>query len=161
GVTRQGALRRADQFLTSQGVRYESYRRVAWIQPNVDAQALRYLLQRRSVQETDRLYRSATRLLLWHVRYFRPLQKGQYFVHIDASNGAVFGYSRVVDENAPGASISPDAARALAERVIAEHGYAIGGFELQESRSQQRKARTDYTLVWQAKPGDPRNVGEA
>ncbi len=25
----------------------------------------------------------------------------------------------------------------------------------------KRKAREDYTLVWQAKPGDPRNVGDA
>jgi hypothetical protein len=44
---------------------------------------------------------------------------------------------------------------------MAEHGYPISGFELQDSSSQQRKARKDYTLVWQAKPGDPRNVGEA
>jgi membrane protease YdiL (CAAX protease family) len=161
GVTRQDAVRRADQFLGHQGVQYGSFMRVAWLQPNVDPQALRYLLERRSVQETDRLYRSATRLLLWHVRYFRPLQKDEYLVHIDASNGTVFGYSRVLDENAPGASISPDAARALAEKAIAEHGYSISAFELQESRSQQRKGRKDYTLVWQAKSGDPRNVGEA
>jgi hypothetical protein len=161
GVTRQQAIRQADQFLTAQGVRYESYKQVAWLQPNVDEQALHYLLERRSVEEADRLYRSATRLLLWHVRYFRPLEKDEYFVHMDASNGTVFGYSRVLDENAPGASISPDAARALAEKAIAEHGYPISDFELQESSSQQRKARTDYTLVWQAKPGDPRNVGEA
>ena len=160
-VTRQEAIRQADQFLSSQRTRYGSYRRVAWLQPNLDPQVLRYLLERRSIEETDRLYRSATRLLLWHVRYFRPLQKDEYLVHIDASNGTVFGYSRVVDENAPGAAILPDAARALAERAIAEHGYSISGFELQESSSQQRKARRDYTLVWQAKSGDPRNVGEA
>ena len=161
GVTRQDVIRRADQFLAAQGVKHESYKRVAWLQPNVDEKALRYLLERRSVRETDRLYRSATRLLLWHVRYFRPLQKDESFVHIDASNGEVFGYSRVLDENAPGASISPDAARALAERAIAEHGYPISGFELEESKVQQRKARKDHMLVWQAKPGDPRNVGEA
>jgi membrane protease YdiL (CAAX protease family) len=161
GVTREEAIRRADQFLAAQGVRYESYERVAWLQPNVDPQALSYLLEHRSLQETDRIYRSATRLLLWHVRYFRPLQKDEYLVHIDAPNGTVFGYSRVLDENAPGASISSDAARALAEKAIVEHGYPISGFELQESTSQQRKARRDYALVWQARSGDPRNVNEA
>ena len=172
GVTRRDAIRQADQYVGAQGVKVEyydiklgqlvqGYKRVAWLQPNVDTQALRYLLERRSMRETDHLYRSATRLLLWHVRYFRPLQKDEYFVHIDASDGAVFGYSRVLDENAPGASISPDAARALAERAMGEHGYPISGFELEESRAQQRKARKDYTLVWQAKSGDLRNVGEA
>jgi hypothetical protein len=161
GVTREDAIRQADQFLASQGVRSESYKRVAWLQPNVDPLALHYLLERRSVRETDLLYRSATRLLLWHIRYFRPLEKDEYLVHIDASNGTVFGYSRVLDENAASASISPDAARALAEKAIAAHGYPMSGFELQESSSQQRKARKDYTLVWQAKSGDPRNVGEA
>ena len=172
GVWRREAIGRADQYVDAQGVevertvfptgqRIQAYKRVAWLQPNVDEKALRYLLERRSIEEADRLYRSATRLLLWHVRYFRPLEKNEYFVHIDPSDGAVFGYSRVLDENAPGASISPDEARTLAERAIAEHGYPISGFELQESSSQQRKARKDYTLVWQAKPGDPRNVGEA
>ena len=41
-----------------------------------------------------------------------------------------------------------------------EHGYKPDDFELQDSESQKRKARTDYTLIWQAKPGDPRNVGD-
>jgi membrane protease YdiL (CAAX protease family) len=161
GVTRQEAIRRADQFLGSRRISYDSYRRVAWLQSNVDTQALRYLLERRSIQEADRLYRSATRLLLWQVRYFRPLQKDEYLVHIDASGGSIFGYSRLLDENAPGASIALEAARALAEKSILEHGYKISDFELEESRARQRKAREDYTLVWQAKPGDPRNVGDA
>jgi membrane protease YdiL (CAAX protease family) len=161
GVTRAEAIRRADQFLGSQGVRYDSYRRVAWLQPNVDEQALRYFLERRSIQETDRLYRSSTKLLLWRVRYFRPLQQDEYLVHLDPSDGSIFGFTRILDENAPGPSISPDAARTLAEKSIVEHGYALSTFELEESHVEQRKARKDYTLVWQAKPGDPRNVGEA
>ncbi len=161
GITRQEALRRADEFLAGQGVAPGSYRHVAWLQPNVDAGALRYLLERRSVQEADRIYRSATRLLLWHVRYFRPLQKDEYLIHLDPSDGRVFSTSRVLDENAPGASLSPQAARALAEKALVEHGYQVSDFELQESLAQQRKAREDYSLVWQAKPGDPRNVGEA
>ena len=42
-----------------------------------------------------------------------------------------------------------------------EHGYRLEDFELQSSDATKRKAREDYTLVWQAKPGDPRNVGDA
>jgi hypothetical protein len=44
---------------------------------------------------------------------------------------------------------------------LRDHGYALADFELESSQSQKRKARQDYTFIWQAKPGDPRNVGEA
>src|SRR5208337_754419 len=55
----------------------------------------------------------------------------------------------------------PEQARVLAEQAVREHGYRLEDFELQSSDATKRKAREDYTLVWQAKPGDPRNVGEA
>ena len=49
----------------------------------------------------------------------------------------------------------------MAEQAVSEHGYRLEDFDLQSSDAVKRKAREDYTLVWQAKPGDPRNVGEA
>jgi hypothetical protein len=49
----------------------------------------------------------------------------------------------------------------MAEKAVREHGYRLEDFELQSSDAKKRKAREDYTLVWQAKPGDPRNVGDA
>ena len=32
--------------------------------------------------------------------------------------------------------------------------------DLKENASEKKKARRDYSLVWEARPGDPRNVGE-
>ena len=32
--------------------------------------------------------------------------------------------------------------------------------DLKESASEKKKARRDHSLVWEARPGDPRNVGE-
>src|SRR5208337_4319802 len=55
----------------------------------------------------------------------------------------------------------PEQARVLAEQAVREHGYRLEDFELQSSDATKRKAREDYALVWQAKPGDPRNVGDA
>ncbi|PYV24171.1 MAG: hypothetical protein DMG24_12180, partial [Acidobacteria bacterium] len=138
----------------------ENYRRAAWLQENVDGLALRYLLQRRSIREADQIYRQATRPLLWAARYFRPLEREEHLVFVDATGGRVFAYRHVLDENAPGASLSLEQARALAERALAQGGFKLADFELQDSQAEKRKAREDYTFVWQAKPGDSRNVGD-
>jgi hypothetical protein len=160
-MTRQNALRAADAFLGERQVNPASYHRVAWVQENVDPLAIRYLLERRSTRESDGIYRQATRLVLWVVRYFRPLAKEEYLVYVDPADGQVFGFRHLLDEAAPGASLSPEAARALAEKSVAQQGYRLNDFDLQNSEAKKRQARQDYTLVWQAKASDPRNVGEA
>jgi hypothetical protein len=67
----------------------------------------------------------------------------------------------LLDDNAPGASLSPEQAQTLAAKYVEEQGYRLSDFDLQSSEAEKRKAREDYTLVWQAKAGDPRNVADA
>ncbi|HEV2351851.1 MAG TPA: type II CAAX endopeptidase family protein [Terriglobia bacterium] len=160
-TTRQDALQTADNFLRGRKIDPGRYHRLAVLDENVDATALRYLLQRRTVKESDEIYRHATRLLLWEVRYFRPLEKEEYHVYVDADGGRVFGLQQELDEDAPGASLSMDQARAIAEKAAEQEGYRLSGFDLQDSQGEKKKAREDYTFVWQAKTGDPRNVGDA
>ena len=158
----QDALRIADNFMRQRKIDPATYRHVVWINDNVDS--FRRCTTWRSenlLQQADHIYRQATRLALWEVRYFRPLQKEEYQVFVDPVSGEVFGFHHALEENAPGASLSPEQARALAEQAVREHGYRLEDFELQSSDATKRKAREDYTLVWQAKPGDPRNVGDA
>ncbi len=159
-ISRQDALNAADVSLRDRKVDLSGYHRVAWVHENVDGLALRYLLERRTVEDCDRIFRQATRLVLWEVRYFRPLEKEEHLVFIDAEAGKVFNYRRVLDENAPGASLAEEQARALAEKFVAAQGYALAQFELKESHAEKRKAREDFRFTWQAKPGDPRNVGD-
>ena len=163
-VARGDALRLADDYLRQREVDPGSYRRVAWLHRNVDPLALRYILERRSLAQTDRIYRSATRLLLWEVRYFRPLEKEEHLVFIDPSDGSVYSHRHVLDENAPGASLSSEEARALGERFLEQQGYDPARFTLQDSQVEKRKARSDYTLVWEAKAeeaGSPRKIDDA
>jgi hypothetical protein len=157
----QDALRIADNFMRQQQIDPTTYRHVVWIQDNVDSSALHYLAERKSLAQADQIYRRATRLALWEVRYYRPLQKEEYLVFVDPFSGEVFGFQHGLEEDAPGASLAPDQARGLAEQAVREHGYRLEDFELQSSDATKRKAREDYTLVWQAKPGDARNVGDA
>ena len=163
-VTRQDAIRQADDFLRQRQVDPARYQHVAWLHENVDLLAVRYLLEHRSVEETDRIYRRATRLLLWQVRYFRPLEKEEHRVFVDPASGVVYGYRHLLDEDAPGAMLSSDEARARAAEFLEKQGYRLADYELQDSRVEKRKARTDHTLVWQIKAGETDSslqVGEA
>jgi membrane protease YdiL (CAAX protease family) len=157
----QDALRITDNFLRQRNIDPATYQHVVWINDNVDASALHYLAERKSLEQADQIYRQATRLALWAVRYYRPLEKEEYTVFVDPVSGELFGFHRVLEENAPGAALTTEQARALAEQVVREHAYRLEDFELQSQDAIKRKAREDYTIVWQAKPGDPRNVGDA
>ncbi|MGD0697951.1 MAG: type II CAAX endopeptidase family protein [Terriglobia bacterium] len=159
-TTRQDAFRLADDFLKARHVDPSRYHRAAWLRENLDGSTARYLLERRSVEETDRIYRQATRLALWEVRLFRPLEKEEYEILVDAEGARVFAYKHVLDAAAAGASLSMDEARALAEKAVQQEGYRLADFDLQENQGEKKKARQDYTFVWQAKPADPRNVDE-
>jgi len=159
--SRSEAISSAGAYLEGRGVNVQEYHRVAWLYENVDPLTLRYLLEHLSIRSSEQLYRRATRLLLWEVRYFKPLQKEEHLVFVDPENNQVFGYRHVLDEDAPGASLSPSAARSIAEDFLQKEGFQLSEFELQNSESRKRKAREDYTLTWQAKPGDPLNVGDA
>jgi len=75
--------------------------------------------------------------------------------------GQVFTYRHLTDEDAPGVSLSSQDARALAESALEQRGYRLSDLDFQDSQAQKRKAREDYVFVWQAKAGDPRNVGDA
>jgi membrane protease YdiL (CAAX protease family) len=160
-ITRAQAVRAADAYLRQRQVDAGRYHRVAWVHDNVDPLAVRYLLEHKSVKDSDQTYRLATRLAVWEVRYFRPLDKDERHVFLDPSSGQVFGYRMLLDDNAPGASLSPEQAQTLAAKYAEEQGYRLSDFDLQSSEAEKRKAREDYTLVWQAKAGDPRNVADA
>jgi hypothetical protein len=160
-ITRAQAVRTADAYFRQRQVDPEHYHRVAWVRENVEPLAVRYLLEHKSIEESDRTYRLATRVAVWEVRYFRPLEKDERLVFLDPTTGQVFGYRVLLDDNAPGATLSPEQAQALAAKCVEEQGYHLSEFDLQNSEAEKRKAREDYVLVWQAKAGDPRNVGDA
>jgi membrane protease YdiL (CAAX protease family) len=159
-MTAQDAITAADAYLRSQGTDPTRYHRVAQLAGNVQALTVRYLIEHVSVKEADEIYRKATQFLCWEIRYFRPLEIDEHRVIFDAVSRDFVDHRHSLDENAPGASLEPSDARSLAGRALAEHGYKLSEFDLQDWRGNKRKAREDYTFVWQAKPGDPRNVAD-
>ena len=159
-MTAKDAIRAADAYLRHHKIDPAKYHHVVHLFENVQALAVRYLVEHVTVKQADQFYRRATQMAGWEVRYFRPLEIEEHHVLFDPTNGEFVDYRLVLDENAPGASLAPEAARALAEQALADHSYRLSEFELQDWRGEKRKAREDYTYVWEARPGDPRNVAE-
>lgn len=160
-TSKSSAIALANNYLAGHGVQPTAYQHTAWLFDNVDPFAVRYLLENRGVRQTDRIYQMATRPLLWEVRYFKPLQEEEHVVFVDPARGQVFGYRHLLEEDAPGASLTPDQARGLAEGALRAEGIPLESFDLQQVEAQARKARKDYSLTFQATPGDPRNVAQA
>jgi len=159
-MTAKDAIRAADAYLRHHKIDPAKYRHVVQLLGNVQPLAVRYLIEHVTVQEADQVYRRATQMICWEVRYFRPLEIEEHHLFFDATNSEFVDHRFVLDESAPGASLAPDDARRLAEKALEEHGYRLSEFELQDWRGEKRKAREDYTYVWQAKPGDSRNIAE-
>ena len=156
------ALHIADNFMRQRKIDPATYRMVVLINDNVDSSALHYLARAEIIATggPDLPPGNATRLV-GGALLPPPGKGGVPGIYVDPVSGEVFGFRHELEENAPGASLSPDQARQLAEQAVQGYGYNLKDFELQSSDATKRKAREDYTIVWQAKPGDPRNIGDA
>jgi membrane protease YdiL (CAAX protease family) len=159
-MTAQEALRAADEYLRSQQIDPGKYHHSVRLLENVSSPAVRYLVEHVSVRKADQIYRAATQMLGWEVRYFRPLEVEERWVLFNPADGAFVDSRRSLDESAPGASLEEAQAQSMAEDALVAHGYRLSEFDLQSSTGEKRKARKDYRFVWQAKPGDARNVAD-
>ena len=117
-ISRTGAKRSAAAYLEGHGVKVQEYHRAAWLVENVDPLTLRYLLQRLSIRKSEQLYRRATLLEVWEVRFFKPMQKEEYRVFVDPTDNQVFADRHILDENAPGATLAAGEARSLDRKSV-------------------------------------------
>jgi len=154
----------ADTFLRAQGIDPSSYRHVTY--PEVhwggdDSLAAKYFLERRPLSAASKLFERYRPVRIWATRYFKSLEKEELLVTVDPESGKVMGFNHEIPEDRAGADLAPDAARQIAAAFATARGLDVEAMDLKESQSEKRKARRDFTLVWEARPGDRRNVDEA
>jgi membrane protease YdiL (CAAX protease family) len=163
-LTADQAEASASAFVRAQGIDPGAFRHVTF--PAVhwggyDSLAGKYFLERLPESAAARLFERYRPVQHWATRYFKSLDKEEFLVTVHPETGKVMGYLHQIPENRPGADISDDAARQLSTAFAAAQGLDVAAMELKENTSEQRKARRDHTLEWDARPGDPRNVNEA
>ncbi|MCU1234327.1 MAG: Abortive infection protein [Candidatus Solibacter sp.] len=153
----------ADAFLKSQAIDPAAFRNVAY--PAVhwgdgDSLAGKYFLERLPVPAASALFERNRPVQHWGVRYFKSLDQEEVTVAVHPETGRVMGFTHTIPEDRPGADISADQARAIAAAFAAQQGWDIAAMDLKESASEKKKARRDYSLEWEARAGDPRNVDQ-
>jgi membrane protease YdiL (CAAX protease family) len=163
-LTSEQARNAAGAFLRAQGLDPAAYRNVTF--PSVhwggdDSLAGKYLLERLPVSAASRLFERYRPVQNWQSRYFKPLDQDEVLVSVQPETGRILGFRHTLPEDRPGADVSEDTARQVASTFAAAQGWNVADMDLKENNTEKKKARRDYTLTWEARPGDPRNVAEA
>ena len=153
----------ASAFVRAQGFDPGAFRHVTF--PTLhwgdnESLAGKYFLERLPEGAAARLFEQYRPVQAWATRYFKSLDKEEFLVTVHPETGKVLLYHHEIPEDRPGADVSDEAAREIAAAFAAAQGLDVAAMELKEHTSEKRKARRDHTLAWEARPGDPRNVGE-
>src|ERR1019366_5671392 len=123
--------------------------------------AVKYFLERRPVSVASGLFERYRPVQRWVTRYFKSLDREEATVSEHPESGKVLEFTHTIPEDRPGADIPVDRARQIASAFAAAEGWDLAAMDLKENSSEKKKARRDYTLEWEARPGDPRNLDEA
>jgi hypothetical protein len=153
----------SDAFLKQQGLdagafRHLTYPATHW--SGGDALAGKYLLERRPVSVVSNLFERYRPAQHWMTRYFKSLDQEEVSVSEHPETGKVLEFTHTIPEDRPGADISVNQARQTASAFAAAEGWDLAAMELKEVTSEKKKARTDWVMEWEARPGDPRNLDE-
>jgi membrane protease YdiL (CAAX protease family) len=140
------------------GFQHVTYPEVHWTRE--DRLAAKYFLERRTLAEAASLFERNRPVNHWMTRYFRPLDEEEVQVSVHPETAQPLGFSHNIPEDRPGADLPLDQAQKIAERFAASHGWDVAGMDLKQSASEKKKARRDSDFEWEAREGDPRNVGQ-
>ena len=122
-----------------------AWRRVTSFQANLETGEFEYLRRVAGSRAANEAVREHTETGLWMVRYFQPLRAEEWRVYV-SQQGTVAKVDHILEDKAPGARLSPDEARRLAERYL---GVQNGQLKLLDSASESKDRRTDHSFVWE------------
>ena len=157
-LSRAEITQRARAYLQTQGYEIEDYESALTF--TGDSWASYYLQRTLGIPETNRLIRETqVPVWYWHARWFRPLQKEEFQVYL-APDGQVVALFHTLLEDAPGASLSQEEARTLAQDYLRQdRGWDLENWEEISASSKDRPGgRTDHNFEWQRRDW---NVGES
>jgi hypothetical protein len=147
-VTRQEAKSLAQEYLKGRDFQLEGYRSAVLFDSD-DLGAI-YMQHELGLPKANELARREVPVYFWAARWFRPLQKEEYRVRI-SPDGRILGFTRLLEEDAPGANLEQEEARKLAEEFLKQQGIDLAQYESVEASSERLKERTDHTFVWKRK----------
>ncbi|MFN8548577.1 MAG: CPBP family intramembrane glutamic endopeptidase [Candidatus Eisenbacteria bacterium] len=139
----------------------DSFRVLLATDSALEAAAGRYVLQHGGIDRLNEISARYSLLFRWRARYYQPLSPREVWVDLDPKQGHLVALDRSLAEAESLPSLDSDQARAVALGFLRECGVDSTGLDLAESSTENRPKRLDHTFIWEAREGDPRNVGEA
>ncbi len=134
----------AERFLASRGLSAAGFRNLTLFDP--DDRARLYLERELGLEQANRLMEERVPVWRWRARWFRPPEKEELVVYL-SPQGRLVGFRHVIAEAAPGARLSRDQARAVAEQFLQAQSSAP--HRLVEEQLEQRPARHDHIFTWE------------
>jgi hypothetical protein len=145
------ATTRGDEILRGLRVDPNTFHRATTVAYTFDDYANEYLRRAIGLAATNRIYREQVPSAFWTVRYFRDSQKEEYFV-VMKPDGALHSVHHTLDEKAAGANLAKEDAQARAETFLRDEKHIdLAGWNLVESNTDKKIARTDHTFEWEQK----------
>jgi hypothetical protein len=137
-----------------------SYQRAATIEYTFDGYANEYLRRALGIAAVNRIYREEVPSAFWTVRYFRDSQNEEYLAVL-RPDGSLHSVHHTLDEKAPGANLTKEEALARAEVYLRdEKKMDPSAWNLVDSRSDKKPARTDHYFEWEQKAALDPNSGQ-
>jgi membrane protease YdiL (CAAX protease family) len=145
------ATARADQVLREHKVDPGTYHHTATVAYTFDGYTNEYLRRKIGIAAANRIYREQVPSAFWAVRYFRDSQNEEYLVVL-RPDGSLHSLHHTLDERAPGANLTKQEALARAEAYLrGEKKLDLSAWNLVDTNTEKRPARTDHTFTWEQK----------
>jgi hypothetical protein len=144
-ITRDDAIQKARIYVKDLGYSLEGYETSVVF--SGDSTKFVFLEKCLGLKKASHIAKDTIPIWSWKVRFFRELEKEEFTVLVNP-NGRIDSFIHDTAQNAPGKTITQDAARTQIEDFFKGKNVSIETMELIESKSVQLENRTDHTFVW-------------
>ncbi|MCX7968115.1 MAG: CPBP family intramembrane metalloprotease [Armatimonadetes bacterium] len=151
-VNRNEAKKLAAEFLKRKGVDVERYKVAAMFLARIDENAddAAYILEHADRATLHKLWLEYFPSALWQVRFFRPLEREEWFVAV-RPDGRIYGYFHRIPEEAKGAKLTKAEGQKRAENHMQGLGFEPSDWNLVEADSYERPNRLDWQFIYEHK----------
>jgi hypothetical protein len=127
--------------------------------PGFSPEAARYVIEKGGTSAFRKLTEGELPLAYWVVRFYKPEQKEEWKVLVDAGRARVVAFVNPEAEDAPaGPAPTAEDARRRAIAAAGKLGYPVSAYRVVDVGTEARPGRVDTTVVLEAKP---EGLGEA
>lgn len=146
-ISRPEALAKAEDLIKQFGFDVSTYDSAVRFS-SVDLTAI-YIQKQIGIKAANNLIRDHIPVWYWRVRFFKELDKEEYVLGLDPSDGELVFWRHSILEEGAGDNLTLAQARKKAEEFILGQGLKLSDYILRNQDSHVKAARTDHSFEWE------------